>query len=77
MTRRTIGIALFAGGVVLLVAGGWVASESSLFPWCLGGGIALFALADLIAPFPDESTPGPPHAGKRTRHLSHTDRPGR
>lgn len=57
LTRRGIGIALFAGGVVLLVAGGWVASQSSLFAWCLGGGIGLFALADLIAPFPDDGTP--------------------
>jgi hypothetical protein len=59
VTRRRAGIALFMAGVALLVAGPWLATDSWVLAACLGGGIVLFALADLVAPFPG--------AGRRRR----------
>ena len=53
--RRATGNALFIAGVAVLVAGSWLASAWWLLATCLIGGIVLFALAELIAPFPDES----------------------
>ncbi len=51
--RRTAGNALFIAGVAVLVAGSWLASAWWLLATCLVGGVVLFALAELIAPFPD------------------------
>lgn len=51
--RLAVGNALFIGGVAALVGGSWLASEWWWLASCLIGGIILFALADLIAPFPD------------------------
>lgn len=53
--RLAVGNALFLGGGAVIVAGAWLASEWWLLASCLIGGIMLFALADLIAPFPDRS----------------------
>jgi hypothetical protein len=50
--RRAVGNVLFIAGVAVLVSGSWLASESWLLASCLIGGIILFALAELIAPFP-------------------------
>ena len=50
--RLAVGNALFIAGVALLVSGSWLASEWWLLASCLIGGIILFALAELIAPFP-------------------------
>lgn len=51
--RLAVGNALFIGGVAAIVAGSWLASEWWSLASCLMGGIMLFALAELIAPFPD------------------------
>jgi hypothetical protein len=51
--RRAVGNALFVGGGAMIVAGSWLASEWWVLASCLMGGIILFALAELIAPFPD------------------------
>ena len=51
--RLAIANALFVAGVVALVAGPWLASQWWVLASCLIGGIVLFALAELIAPFPD------------------------
>lgn len=56
--RRAVGNALFIAGVVALVAGSWLASEWWVLASCLIGGVALFALAELIAPFPGEARSG-------------------
>jgi hypothetical protein len=50
--RRTTGNVLFLAGVAAIVAGSWLASRWWLLAACLIGGIVLFALAELIAPFP-------------------------
>jgi hypothetical protein len=51
--RRAAGNALFVAGAVAIVGGSWLASEWWLLASCLMGGIILFALAELVAPFPD------------------------
>ncbi|MGZ5583817.1 MAG: hypothetical protein ACXWF2_12010 [Usitatibacter sp.] len=50
--RLVVANVLFDLGVVVLVAGSWLASAWWLLASCLIGGIVLFALAELIAPFP-------------------------
>jgi hypothetical protein len=63
--RRATGNALFVAGVAVLVAGSWLASAWWLLATCLIGGVVLFALAELIAPFPDRPK------GRRVRDKEH------
>ena len=52
--RLAVAKALFFLGGVAIVAGSWLALESWQLASGLIGGIILFALADLVAPIPDE-----------------------
>lgn len=62
--RLAVGNALFIGGAAMIVAGSWLASEWWQLASCLIGGIVLFALAELIAPFRDRhARPGSPGRG--------------
>ena len=69
--RLAIANALFVAGVVALVAGSWLASEWWVLASCLIGGIVLFALAELVAPFPDLSK------RHRLTHVVESSRVGR
>jgi hypothetical protein len=59
--RLAVAKALFFLGGVAIVAGSWAAFESWQFASGLIGGIILFALADLVAPIPDEHHRRPPN----------------
>ena len=69
--RLAVANALFMAGVVALVAGSWLASEWWVLASCLMGGIVLFALAELVAPFPD------PSKRHRLTHVIESSRVGR
>jgi len=53
--RLAVANVLFVAGVVSLVGGSWLAVEWWQLASALIGGIVLFVVAELIAPFPDPS----------------------
>jgi hypothetical protein len=55
VTRLAAAKALFAVGVVALVAGAWLAFEWWLLASCTFIGIALFALSDVVASLPERT----------------------